>query len=208
MQDEEPGTDSIEEHLLVELERERQRSAALARDLQAERKFSHIACGASAARIMWLDPRLNIRRVTAAYARDVGHSPETLAGRRYFALFPHAETQALFERVARIGKPATYQGNRRAHIAATPSTDEPIETWLVRPFWGETGPADGPVELLVEATGATDDDGEEQVLTLLDRSRALQDDPRFEVTARAVFDLCEQLTGATAGYVALLLTPQ
>jgi len=51
--------------------------------------------------LAFLDRHFNFVRVNAAYADAAGKRPEYFVGKNYFALYPHAETQAIFEQTVR-----------------------------------------------------------------------------------------------------------
>jgi len=59
--------------------------------------------------IAYLDPDLNFVRVNRAYAAADHKNPEYFVGKNHFALYPHAENEAIFRRVVATGEPHATQ---------------------------------------------------------------------------------------------------
>ena len=59
--------------------------------------------------VAYLDRDFNFLRVNDAYARSCGYTPEQMIGKNHFALYPHAENEAIFKRVRDTGIPAEFQ---------------------------------------------------------------------------------------------------
>jgi PAS domain S-box-containing protein len=55
--------------------------------------------------IAYLDPNMNFVRVNRAYAAADHKDPEYFVGKNHFALYPHAENEAIFRRVLATGEP-------------------------------------------------------------------------------------------------------
>jgi PAS domain S-box-containing protein len=55
--------------------------------------------------VAYLDRDMNFVRVNAAYAGADGRPPEFFSGKNHFALYPHAENEAIFRRVVETGEP-------------------------------------------------------------------------------------------------------
>jgi len=55
--------------------------------------------------VAYLDRGFNFIRVNKAYADASGQSPEFFVGKNHFQLFPHKETQTIFQRVVETGRP-------------------------------------------------------------------------------------------------------
>ncbi len=67
---------------------------------QLEAMFSNIHT-----MVVYLDADFNFIRVNQAYARACAHPPEFFIGKNHFALYPHAENQAIFREVVETGRP-------------------------------------------------------------------------------------------------------
>lgn len=55
--------------------------------------------------IAYMDRDFNFIRVNRNYARADGKTPEFFVGKNHFALYPHAENEAIFRRVVETGEP-------------------------------------------------------------------------------------------------------
>jgi PAS domain S-box-containing protein len=56
---------------------------------------------------VYLDTRFNFISVNEAYAKSTGHPVEYFVGKNHFDLYPHAENQAIFQKVVDTGEPYT-----------------------------------------------------------------------------------------------------
>ena len=88
-----------EHERLLELERERAREARLL-DAIVENTQAHL---------VYLDRDFNFIWVNSAYARACRRSREDFIGHSHFEFYPHAENQAIFERVRDTGQPAEFR---------------------------------------------------------------------------------------------------
>jgi len=75
-------------------------------------------------------------RVNEAYAKSSGKDPEYFVGRNYFALYPDAQTQAIFERVVRTHQPY------RAYATPLQRAEDPQQVitywnWQLTPLLNE-----------------------------------------------------------------------
>lgn len=59
--------------------------------------------------LVYLDREFNFVRVSRSYAETCRRAPEEFLGRNHFELYPHAENQAIFERVRDTGEPAVWK---------------------------------------------------------------------------------------------------
>ncbi|MHB8790133.1 MAG: PAS domain S-box protein [Desulfobulbaceae bacterium] len=59
--------------------------------------------------LVYLDPEFNFLWVNPAYARNCNISPEELAGKNHFALYPNPENEEIFRRVRDSGEPVFYK---------------------------------------------------------------------------------------------------
>lgn len=94
----------VTEHVL-----HRKQMEALAATRQSERNILQVIMENTPAHLAYLDTDFNFVEVNSAYAKGCGRSREELIGRNHFALFPHAENQAIFERVRDTGEPVEFR---------------------------------------------------------------------------------------------------
>lgn len=165
--------------------------------------------------LAYLDPQFNFVRVNSAYVQGCGHSEEELLGRNHFELFPNSENQAIFEGVRDAGQLVEFHA-RPFEFADQPERGITYWDWTLAPVTNEDGRVLGLVLSLLDVTErvraevglrqALDESRQRQaeVSALLEGARVVLAYPEFEVAARSIFDACKHLTGATAGYVALL----
>jgi PAS domain S-box-containing protein len=167
------------------------------------------------AMLAYLDPEFNFVAVNSAYAKGCRHSAEELFGKNHFALFPNPENQAIFEKVRATGKTIQYR-------------DKPFEfkdqvergvtywNWTLAPVKDKKGHVQGFVLSLMETTQRKEleqellevlevsQQRESEISALLKASKAVLHHNEFTDVSLAIFDICKELIGASAGYVALL----
>jgi PAS domain S-box-containing protein len=90
-------------------------------------------------------------RVNAAYARGSGYSVEELIGAKHFDLFPHAENQAIFERVRDTGQPAAFQAKPFTY-PERPELGVTYWDWTLVPVQDAQGRVQGLVFSLTDVT--------------------------------------------------------
>lgn len=110
------------ERLLREIEK-------LARSVEKERDVLKVIMDNTRACLVYLDPQFNFVQVNPAYVAGCGRSEAELLGRNHFDLYPHAENQAIFERVRDAGEAAEF--------LAKPF-DFPDEPWRGTTYWDWT----------------------------------------------------------------------
>ena len=100
---------------------------------------------------VYLDTRFNFIWVNAAYAETCRRPPSYFPGRNHFDLYPHAENQAIFQRVVDTGEPYT--------VAAKPFVfpDQPERgvtywDWTLMPVKDAQGTPTGLVFTMAEVT--------------------------------------------------------
>ena len=203
------------EHLLAQLEQERQAAAESASMLRQERDMLQAIMESTHTLLAYLDPQFNFVRVNSAYAMGSGHSKEELIGRNHFALFPNPENQAIFERVRETGQPVEFHA-KPFEYADQPERGTTYWDWTLVPIKDGEGRVQGLLLSLLEVTErqraeqalevALGESRQRQaeISALLEGSRAVLRHREFETAARLIFDSCRHLTGATSGYVALL----
>ncbi|MBN1244189.1 PAS domain S-box protein [Candidatus Bathyarchaeota archaeon] len=167
------------------------------------------------AMLAYLNPEFNFVAVNSAYAKGSDHSAEELIGKNYFALFPNAENQAIFEKVRDTGKTVEYR-DTPFKFANQPKRGVTYWNWTLVAVKGEKGHVQGLVLSLMETTQRKEmeqelletlevsQQRESEISALLKASKAVLYHSEFQHVARAIFDACKELVGASAGYVALL----
>ncbi len=99
---ENPGVDDLglkaEEKSMERMQPE----AALARERDL---LQSVLNSAGKAHLVYLDRDFNFVRVNETYAATCGYRPEEMIGKNHFALYPHAENEAIFRRVRDTGEP-------------------------------------------------------------------------------------------------------
>jgi len=107
--------------------------------------------GAGNSHLAYLDRDFNFVRVNHTYAASCDYRPEEMIGKNHFALYPHAENEAIFARVRDTGEPF------EAHDKPFEFPDQPERgvtywDWTLSPVKGETGGVTGLVFSLFETT--------------------------------------------------------
>ena len=77
--------------------------------LHRERNLLSSVMHATDVMLVYLDPDFNFVWVNAAYAATCGMTPEEMVGKNHFALYPHAENEAIFRRVRETGEAVFYR---------------------------------------------------------------------------------------------------
>jgi len=101
--------------------------------------------------IVYLDQEFNFVRVNRAYAEACQHEPKFFQGKNHFALYPHAENEAIFRRVVATGSPF------EAHEKPFDFPDHPewgmtYWDWTLRPLRGGQGRVEGLLFCLLDRT--------------------------------------------------------
>ena len=116
--------------------------------------------------IAYLDPDMNFVRVNQAYAAADGKKPDDFIGQNHFTLFPNAENEAIFRRVATTGE--TYSTKARAfEYEHHPERGVSHWDWTLAPLKDDAGQVTGLVLSLLNVT---------------DRIQALEAVQRNEIT--------------------------
>lgn len=133
--------------LLQYIEKSRQADAALLRSMELQERFFD----SIETLIAYMDSDFNFIRVNEAYAKADGHQPKYFIGKNHFELYPHAENQAIFQRVVETGdmysvyeKPFEYPDQPERGIT--------YWNWSLLPVRGVNGVIDGLVLSLVDVT--------------------------------------------------------
>ncbi len=135
-----------------ELQRQSQELAELARSLAREKEIlQSVMDGAKNSHLVYLDRDFNFVRVNATYAGTCGYTPEQMIGRNHFALYPHAENEAIFARVRDTGVPAEFH-DKPFVFPDQPQRGTTYWDWTLIPVTDEAGHVQGLVFSLFETT--------------------------------------------------------
>jgi PAS domain S-box-containing protein len=85
-----------------------------------------------------MDPEFNFIRVNAAYANADGKPVEFFAGKNHFDLYPNAENEAIFRRVAESGEPYMVYA-RKFEYAGNPERGPSYWDWSLVPIRDDQG---------------------------------------------------------------------
>ncbi|MFZ5797995.1 MAG: ATP-binding protein [Thermodesulfobacteriota bacterium] len=103
--------------------------------------------------LVFLDREFNFIRVNKAYADACGHPPDFFPGRNHFALYPHPENQAIFQRVVDTGEPYTIHAKPFVY-PDRPELGTTYWDWSLRPVKDDAGRVTGLIFALIDVTGA------------------------------------------------------
>ena len=103
--------------------------------------------------LVLLDRDFNFIRVNNAYAAACGHAPDFFSGKNHFALYPHSENQAIFQRVVDTGEPFTIHA-KPFEFPDQPELGTTYWDWSLRPVKDEEGRVTGLIFALVDVTVA------------------------------------------------------
>ncbi len=107
--------------------------------------------GARNSHLVYLDRDFNFVRVNRAYANTCGYTPEEMIGKNHFALYPNAETEAIFCHVRDSGQPFEVQDNP-FEFPDQPHRGTTWWNWTLTPVFDESGAVSGLVFALHETT--------------------------------------------------------
>jgi PAS domain S-box-containing protein len=139
------------EQQLVRAIEDRQVMESLARRLEEERQILETIMENTHAQLAYLDPQFNFVRVNAAYALASGCTEEELLGCNYFALFPNAENEAIFEQVRDTGRPAFFRAKPFQYLDR-PGRGTSYWDWSLVPIHDGRGQVQGLVFSLLDVT--------------------------------------------------------
>ncbi|CAL94979.1 hybrid sensor histidine kinase/response regulator [Azoarcus olearius] len=86
-----------------------QTDSLLKAELQQGRALLASVAATTDVMLVYLDPGFNFVWVNEAYARTCRMSPGDMVGKNHFALYPHAENEAIFRQVRDSGNPVFYK---------------------------------------------------------------------------------------------------
>jgi PAS domain S-box-containing protein len=171
---------------IAQAEQAERQAGELTRILKRERDILQTLMENTPAQLAYLDPEFNFVRVNAAYAQGAGYTKEELIGRNHFELFPHAENQAIFERVRDTGRAATFYAKPFSH-PRRPDVDKTYWDWTLVPVTDDAGTVQGLVFSLMDVT---ERERTRQVLRqYADRLEILHQIDRAILAARSVDDI-------------------
>jgi PAS domain S-box-containing protein len=101
--------------------------------------------------LVYLDPQFNFVWANAAYAAGCRRRPEELVGKNHFALYPHAENEAIFRRVRDTGEPVFYK-DKPFEFPDQPGRGVTYWDWSLVPVKSASGAVQGLVFSLRETT--------------------------------------------------------
>jgi diguanylate cyclase (GGDEF)-like protein/PAS domain S-box-containing protein len=113
---------------------------------QLEAVFSNVH-----ALIAYMDADFNFIRVNRPYAEADGREPEFFVGKNHFALYPHAENQAVFRRVLETGEPYHAYAKPFAY-PDHPELGTTYWDWTLSPVKEQAGKVTGLILSLVDVT--------------------------------------------------------
>jgi PAS domain S-box-containing protein len=129
----------------------RKQMEELAATLQSERNILQVTMENTRAHLAYLDPEFNFVEVNSTYVQGCGYSRDELIGRNHFDLFPHAENQAIFERVRDTGKLAVFHA-KPFEFPERPELGITYWDWTLAPVKGADGQTEGLVLSLMDVT--------------------------------------------------------
>jgi PAS domain S-box-containing protein len=129
----------------------RKQMEELAATLQSERNILQVTMENTRAHLAYLDPEFNFVEVNSTYVQGCGYSRDELIGRNHFDLFPHAENQAIFERVRDTGELAVFHA-RPFEFPERPELGITYWDWTFAPVKGADGQTEGLVLSLMDVT--------------------------------------------------------
>jgi PAS domain S-box-containing protein len=100
---------------------------------------------------VFLDPQFNFIWVNRAYAETCQHDPAFFPGKNHFALYPHPENQAIFQRVVDSGEPI-FVGAKPFEFPYQPERGVTYWDWSLIPVKDDQGTVTGLVFTLTEVT--------------------------------------------------------
>jgi phosphoenolpyruvate-protein phosphotransferase len=101
--------------------------------------------------IAHLDAQLNILRVNQAFAEAHKETPDALAGKNYFALYPNAKTEEVFRRVLETGQAYSVRA-KSLDLFNSEKNGHTFWDWNVQPVKNESGQVEGLLLFLLDAT--------------------------------------------------------
>ncbi len=120
-------------------------------ELQIEKDTLQAIMENTNAQIAYLDPKFNFVKVNSLYIQGCGHSAEELIGCNHFDLFPNAENEAIFKKVAKTGEAVWFYAKPFEYVDQ-PRRGITYWDWSLVPVKDNAGLVQGLVLSLVEVT--------------------------------------------------------
>lgn len=137
--------------LAFEVERERERTAALAETLEREWDILKTIMENTEAHLAYLDAHFNFVMVNSTYAQGSGYTERELIGCNLFELFPSEENLAVFERVRDTGQTVEFKA-KPVGFADVPTGGITYWDWMLTPVKSAYGQVEGLVLSMVDVT--------------------------------------------------------
>ncbi|MGJ0483242.1 MAG: chemotaxis protein CheB [Methylomicrobium sp.] len=119
--------------------------------LQRERSLLVSVMQATDFMLVFLDPQFNFVWVNPAYADSCKMKPEEMVGKNHFALYPHAENEAIFRHVRDTGEAVSYK-DKPFVFRDQPERGTTYWNWSLIPVKAPDGTVTGLVFSLLETT--------------------------------------------------------
>lgn len=184
-----PGADGVPQRLFGTIRDVTERSLA---DHERQRTAARLEALFTSGHhhVAFLDTSFNYLRSSSSYGQRAGFSPEALAGRNHFALFPHPENEALFRQVVATGMPHTAEAQPLLHQFG-PDRRVRYCSWSLHPVKDDAGQV---TELLLCLADAADRRRVSRIISASERKyRALMDNA---VDGIALVDLARRVIDA------------
>ncbi len=107
--------------------------------------------GSKNSHLVYLDRNFNFVRVNETYAQTCGYRPEEMIGKNHFALYPHAENEAIFARVRDTGEPFEIR-DKPFEFPDQPERGVTYWDWTLTPVKNPDGQVEGLIFSLHETT--------------------------------------------------------
>jgi len=119
--------------------------------LSHERSLLESVMRATDVMLVFLDPQFNFVWVNPAYAESCQIKPEEMVGKNHFALYPHAENEAIFRKVRDTGEEIFYKDKPFVY-PDQPERGVTYWDWSLAPVKNSSGDVTGLVLSLRETT--------------------------------------------------------
>ena len=119
--------------------------------LSRERSLLESVTRATDFMLAFFDPQFNFVWVNPAYAKSCRMKPEELVGKNHFALYPHAENEAIFRKVRDTGEGVFYKDKPFVY-PDQPERGVTYWDWSLAPVKNSSGNVTGLVLSLRETT--------------------------------------------------------